>query len=101
MQRHGLSRIDLVVCILLLGLILAFVGPALQGPRRVSHKLSCLSNMKQIALALHAYATNEPNGQLPPLSDNLTVTNVAGQKSHLDIGWPALLLPALDASALL
>jgi prepilin-type N-terminal cleavage/methylation domain-containing protein/prepilin-type processing-associated H-X9-DG protein len=54
-RRAGFTLIELVVVAFLIGLLVAVLLPAVQAARETSRRLQCLSNLKQIGLALHHY----------------------------------------------
>lgn len=69
--RRGISRIDAIVVIIVLGLLISLTLPAVQNARSgrgLAHP--CKLNLKNLGLALHNYATLF-NGHLPPLDDGL------------------------------
>ena len=53
---HGVTLIETLIVIGLIGLLAAILLPALQSARESSRRLSCRSNLRQIGLATHAYA---------------------------------------------
>lgn len=84
--RIGMSRIEAVVAICVIGFLMTMLAPAIQTPRRPARRMECLNNLRQIALATLNYATAN-QGRMPLLED--------GQ-----FGWPVDLLPYLDDAAL-
>ncbi len=85
-SRRGMSRVEVVVAICLLGFIIWMVASTAVDSRRPSRRMECTSRLKQIALATMQYASLN-GGRIPFLED--------GQ-----FGWPAALLPYLDSAAL-
>lgn len=81
-SRRGLSLVDVVVTICVIGLLAALLTPATRSVRGTARKLECQSNLKQVALAVMSYASAN-QGHIPHLED--------GQ-----FGWPVELLPYLD-----
>ncbi|TXT23543.1 MAG: hypothetical protein FD138_3221 [Planctomycetota bacterium] len=84
--RFGLSRVDVLVVICLLGLLFAMLMPATRSTRGTARRMECQSNLKNLALATTNYASAN-GGRLPFLED--------GQFS-----WPVALMPYLDQAAL-
>ena len=95
MQRHsrslrcsrlGMSRVEVLVTICLIGFLLSMIAPGVNGPHGAARRLVCQNNLKQLALAVSNYASAN-DGRIPLLED--------GQ-----LGWPVALLPYLDSAAL-
>jgi prepilin-type N-terminal cleavage/methylation domain-containing protein/prepilin-type processing-associated H-X9-DG protein len=64
-KRHvGFTLIELLVVISIISLLISILLPALSNARAVARSAGCLSNQKQIAVALFAYATE--NNDYPP-----------------------------------
>ncbi|QDT55151.1 hypothetical protein Pan44_31930 [Caulifigura coniformis] len=51
--RRGVSLLEILVSIFVIGILLALLLPAIQGSRQAAHKLECKSNLRQIGIALH------------------------------------------------
>jgi len=83
--------IQLLFCAAILGLLVALLLPAVQSPRRVACRNSCMNNMKQIALALHWYEND--HGSFPPAY----ITDEDGKPMH---SWRVLILPHLECQNL-
>ncbi|MCX7419425.1 MAG: DUF1559 domain-containing protein [Planctomycetia bacterium] len=86
LSRQGLSRVEVVVTISVVGFLLLMIAPTIQDTRRPRRRMECQVNLKNIALATMQYASLN-GGRIPFLED--------GQ-----FGWPAALLPYLDSAAL-
>jgi len=63
-RQHGFTLIELLVVIAILSILLSFLLPALGKVRDITRRSICLSNERQIGIAIHAYAV-ENNDRIP------------------------------------
>ncbi|HEU5115263.1 MAG TPA: DUF1559 domain-containing protein, partial [Isosphaeraceae bacterium] len=77
------------------GLIVAFLLPALESARATSRRVQCLNSLRQLSLAAFNYQEREgvfPPGYLTNLTDD-------GSELGPSWGWSARMLPELEQSA--
>lgn len=86
-DRAGISLVEVLVVIALIGLMLALLLPAVQSARESARRMQCSSHLKQFGIALHAYESIHhilPFGRTP--------------QTHYSLH--AALLPQLDQAPL-
>jgi prepilin-type N-terminal cleavage/methylation domain-containing protein/prepilin-type processing-associated H-X9-DG protein len=87
-KREGFTLIELLVVIAIIALLMGILMPALGRARKQGQAVRCLSNLKQIGVAMHAYASDYnylvPRAELRP---GIAVY------SGIDMRWPVLFMP--------
>ena len=82
-KNKGISLVELLIVVVVIGIIAAILLPAVGGPRvGPSRRTTCLNNIRNIALACTSYEST--NGQFP-----------AAVSSHSESFWVRI-LPMLD-----
>jgi len=101
-QRYihgGLTLIETLVSIAIVGILLAILIPAVQAARESARKTQCQNNLKQTALALHAFHNANKNLPSPYNGTSLPYPLKEPDLFHMH-SWRAVLLPYLEQSAL-
>ena len=63
-NRGGFTLIELLVVIAIIAILAAILMPALASAKLAGNKAACLSNLREIGIAVHAYA-DDFNGNIP------------------------------------
>ncbi len=85
-SRAGLSLLELLVVITIIGILVALLLPAIQQVRVTAARMKTANQMKQISLAFHSYASVE-DGRVP---------SADGKGNAVPHGAFQLILPYID-----
>jgi len=65
-RRHGFTLVELMVVISIIGVLIGLLLPAIQAARGAARRTECISNLRQVGLALEQYIQSQgPNGKFP------------------------------------
>lgn len=90
-NRFGLTWIEWIVMLAIIGVMVALLLPAQRGSRPATRRMQCKNNLKQIGLALYNY--HDAFGSFPP---PYTV-DADGHRLH---SWRTLILPYAEQKPL-
>jgi prepilin-type N-terminal cleavage/methylation domain-containing protein/prepilin-type processing-associated H-X9-DG protein len=117
LPRGGFTLIELLVVISIIAVLAALILPGINGARATARRTQCMSQMRNVSLALQTYATNN-SGNLPYLVTSPTPTNtgtvqidqdnnaatsgtdVMGNVGSVGASWAVQLLPYVEQQAL-
>jgi len=90
--RRAFTLVELLVVIAIIGVLIALLLPAVQSAREAARRMQCANNLKQVALALHAY-----HGGYGVFPMGLRANN---GRENVGMTWMMLLLPYFDQKQL-
>lgn len=90
-QRKGLTVLELLVTIAIIGVLVALTLPAIHSARESARDMQCRNNLKQIGVAIHSY--HELHRRLP-----IGWRRDANHRTAF--GWASQILPLLEQSSL-
>jgi prepilin-type N-terminal cleavage/methylation domain-containing protein len=102
MARHrvrAFTLVELLVVIAIIGALIGLLLPAVQRARESGRRSTCLSNIRQLALASLQY--EERFDRWVPLFDKLPQNQRASESAEQFTTWAVLLLPDLERQAAL
>ncbi|HEY1603230.1 MAG TPA: DUF1559 domain-containing protein [Pirellulales bacterium] len=85
--ERGLTLVEVLVVIAIVGLLVALLLPAVQAARESARGSSCANNLKQLGLAIAAY--HDAYGSFPPGNVTKTAGICYGDGQSGGTGWPS------------
>lgn len=95
--RLAFTLVELLVVIAIIGILVAMLLPAVQSAREAARRMSCVNNMKNVALAVHNY--HDANKKFP-VSMGFWGGTDTGEGDGPAAGWILAVLPYLEEGVL-
>src|SRR5437899_2364108 len=94
-KRRGLTLIEVLVVIAIMGILMGLLLAAIQKARAVAQRTQCINNLRQIGLGLSMY--HEANGAFPPSVNN---DQRMPRPPFYYLSWRGRILPYIDEEPL-
>jgi prepilin-type N-terminal cleavage/methylation domain-containing protein/prepilin-type processing-associated H-X9-DG protein len=72
-KNRGFTVGELLICVVILGVLVAIFLPALERASEVGKPASCANNLKQLGLSLKIYANENDGEKYPPMQVEVTL----------------------------
>ena len=92
-DRRGYTLVEMLIVVAVIGILMAIVLPAVQSARESARRSACMSNQRQIALALVGHEGKK--GFIPGWRNTFVCSG-----ARIYPSWPTLTLPYLERSDL-
>ncbi len=89
-RRRGFTLVELLVVIAIIGILVGLLLPAVQSARAAARRLTCSSNSRQYALAIHNYHA---------AFNTLPAGSIKSPVTFYSWGMTAMLLPFMEEGA--
>ncbi len=97
-RRSGLTLVEVLAVIAIIGLLVGMLLPAVQGAREAARRMTCGNNIRQIALAVEQH--HATHAAFPPGATVSDASCTAGGGTIRQAPWTVHALPGLEQLAL-
>ncbi len=101
---RGFTLVELLVVIAIIGVLVALLLPAVQAARESARKMQCNTQLRELGQAALTFESSKkrfPGWQeIVARNAGVPIAAAGTDMSNKPAGWPVLLLPYLDQSAL-
>lgn len=92
LKRTAVTLVESLVVIVIIGIFLALLLPAVNAAREASRRSACTNNLRQLALAMHQFQNDYR--RVPGYTNN-----VGGEQDHM-ASWVVMLFPYMEENEL-
>jgi len=92
-KHNGFTLVELLVVIVIIGMLVALLLPAIGAAREAARRSTCMNNQRNLGNALTQYVTNKD--KFPGYS-NAVLRQGGGPATALNASWSAVILPQLS-----
>ena len=89
----GFTLIELLIVIVIIGILVALLAPAVMGVRERARQTTCLNNQKTVTMAILGYDAS--SGHFPGFVNQVTVSG-----GTVGVNWCEVILPGMDRNDL-
>ena len=102
-RRRGMTLMELLVVLAIVAVLVSLLIPAVQMARESARRVQCISNLRQLMLACHAFESGNrhfPSGSLMRASGPPLLPSPSGVKKHSELGTHFYLLAFIEQANL-
>src|SRR5438034_1844036 len=97
-RRGAFTLVELLVVIAIIGVLVALLLPAVQAAREAARRMSCSSNLRQLALAMHNY--HDTHKTLPYTTAAWGPSGIVNSIDNRGWSWNSFILPYIEQQSI-